>query len=79
MQGGMCYCGIDDVLRETMCNFNLLEEKISDTAIPNRLKAWIPLVKALLSGEFHRPCVAGSGASPSCHESTSFIVGGVKI
>ena len=43
------YCGIDQVLRETAGNFTLLEERISDTAIQNRLKACGPWVKALLS------------------------------
>ena len=35
----LCYCGIDQVLRETAGNFTLLEERISDTAIHRRLKA----------------------------------------
>ena len=38
MQVVMCYCGLDEVLRETAGNFTLLEERISDTAIHNRLK-----------------------------------------
>lgn len=50
MQVVMCYCGIDAVLRETAGNFTLLEERISDTAIHNRLKACVPWVKALLTG-----------------------------
>ena len=49
MQVVMGYCGIDEVLREIAGNFTLLEERISDTAIHNRLKACIPWVKALLS------------------------------
>lgn len=50
MQVVMCYCGIDEVLREAAGNFTLLEEQISDTAIHNRLKACVPWVKALLTG-----------------------------
>jgi hypothetical protein len=50
MQVVMCYCGIDAVLRETAGNFTLLEERISDTAIHQRLKACVPWVKALLTG-----------------------------
>ena len=42
------YCGIDLVLREVAGNFTLLEERISDTAIYNRLKACVPWVKAML-------------------------------
>jgi hypothetical protein len=44
----MCYCGLDQVLRETAGNYTLLEERISDTAIHQRLKACLPWVKALL-------------------------------
>ena len=50
MQVVMNYCGLDAVLRETAGNFTLLEERISDTAIHNRLKACVPWVKALLTG-----------------------------
>jgi hypothetical protein len=50
MQVVMCYCGIDEVLREAAGNFTLLVERISDTAIHNRLKACVPWVKALLTG-----------------------------
>ncbi len=45
----LCYCGIDQVLRETAGNFTLLEERISDMAIHRRLKACVPWVKAVLS------------------------------
>lgn len=45
----LCYCGVDQVLRETAGNFTLLEERISDTAIHRRLKACGPWVKAMLS------------------------------
>ena len=49
LQVVMSYCGIDAVLRETAGMFTLLEERISDTAIHQRLKACGPWVKALLS------------------------------
>lgn len=48
MQVVMSYCGIDQVLREAAGNFTLLHERISDTAIQNRLKACLPWLKALL-------------------------------
>ena len=50
MQVVMCYCGLDEVLREVAGNFTLLAEQISDTAIHHRLKACVPWVKALLTG-----------------------------
>ncbi len=62
MQVVMCYCGLDEVLRETAGNFTLLEERISDPAIHNRLKACVPWVKALLSrmmGAAARPLLEG--------------------
>lgn len=62
MQVVMNYCGIDAVLRETAGNFTLLEERISDTAIHNRLKACVPWVKALLTemmGEAVKPLLEG--------------------
>jgi hypothetical protein len=46
----MCYCGLDEVLREVAGNFTLLAERISNTAIHHRLKACVPWVKALLTG-----------------------------
>ena len=49
LQMVLCYCGIDQVLRETAGTLTLLEERISDTAIHNRLKACLPWVKALLT------------------------------
>jgi hypothetical protein len=49
LQVVLCYCGIDQVLRETAGTFTLLAERISDTAIHQRLKACLPWVKALLS------------------------------
>jgi hypothetical protein len=45
----MSDCGMDTVLREPAGMFRLLEERISDTAIPRRVKACGPWVKALLS------------------------------
>jgi hypothetical protein len=48
LQVVLCYCGIDQVLRETAGNVTLLEERISDTAIHKRLRACLPWVKALL-------------------------------
>ena len=48
LQVVLCYCGIDQVLRETAGTVTLLEERISDTAIHKRLKACLPWVKALL-------------------------------
>ena len=57
-----CYCGIDPVLRETAGNVTLLEERISDTAIHQRLKACVPWVKALLSrmlGAAAKPLIEG--------------------
>jgi hypothetical protein len=62
LQVVMCYCGIDAVLRETAGNFTLLEERISDTAIHQRLKACVPWVKALLTemmGEAVKPLLEG--------------------
>ncbi len=79
MQVVMNYCGLDAVLRETAGNFTLLEERISDTAIHNRLKACVPWVKALLTGmmgEAVKPLLEGrlrilvadgvDGAKPRC-------------
>ena len=48
MQVVMCYCGLDQVLRETAGTFTLLEERITDTAIHKRLKGCLPWVKVLL-------------------------------
>ena len=62
MQVVMNDCGSDAVLRETAGNFTLLEERISDTALHQRLKAGVPWVKALLSrmmGEAFQPVTAG--------------------
>ena len=62
------YCGIDQVLRETAGNFTLLEERISDTAIQNRLKACGPWVKALLSR------MMGSAAAALIEGNLRFVV-----
>lgn len=43
LQVVLCYCGIDQTLRETAGNFTLWEERISDTAIQKRLKACLLL------------------------------------
>ena len=48
LQVVLCYCGIDQVLRETAGNVPLWEARSSDTAIHQRLKASLPWVKALL-------------------------------
>ncbi|CAK0740837.1 transposase [Gammaproteobacteria bacterium] len=48
LQVVMLYCGIDLALRAVAGNATLLNEKISDTAIQNRLKACGPWIKALL-------------------------------
>ena len=50
------------VLRETAGQFTLLEERLTDTAIHQRLKAGVPWVKALLSrlmGEAAQPLLEG--------------------
>lgn len=48
MQVVMLYCGLDKTLRETAGDFTLLEERITDTAVHDRLKACGPWVKAVL-------------------------------
>ena len=48
LQVVLCYCGLDQALRETAGNVTLLEERISDTAIHKRLQACLPWVKVLL-------------------------------
>ena len=45
----MAYCGIDFSLRTTAGHFTLLKEKISDTAVLERLKACGPWIKAVLA------------------------------
>jgi len=62
------YCGIDQVLREVAGNFTLLEERISDTAIHNRLKACLPWVKALLER------MMGAVAGPLINGHLRFVV-----
>ncbi len=44
----MLYCGLDQALRTTAGSFTLLEERITDTAIHQRLRACGPWLKALL-------------------------------
>jgi hypothetical protein len=68
MQVVMGYCGLDTVLRETAGNFTLLEERISDTAIHNRLKACVPWVKALLSR------MMGAAAQPLLEGHLRFLI-----
>lgn len=48
LQVVMLYCGLDNVLRETAGVFTLREERITDTAVHNRLKACEPWLKAML-------------------------------
>jgi hypothetical protein len=55
MQVVMQYSGIDLVLRETAGNFTLLHERITDTAIEKRLKAYLPWLKALLQNRHPNP------------------------
>lgn len=68
MQVVMGYCGLDAVLRETAGNFTLLEERISDTAIHNRLQACVPWVKALLSR------MMGTAAQPLLEGHLRFLI-----
>ena len=68
MQVVMGYCGLDAVLRETAGNFTLLEERMSDTAIHNRLKACVPWVKALLSR------MMGTAAQPLLEGHLRFLI-----
>ena len=68
MQVVMCYCGLDEVLRETAPNYTLLEERMSNIAIHNRLKACVPWVKALLSR------VIGAEAKKIIAENRRFLI-----
>jgi hypothetical protein len=68
LQVVLCYCGIDQVLRETAGNATLLAERISDTAIHKRLKACLPWVKALLER------MMGAAAGPLIHGHLRFVV-----
>lgn len=68
MQIVMCYCGIDQVLREVAGDFTLLEERISDTAIHKRLKACLPWVKVLLER------MMGAAAQPLINGHLRFVV-----
>jgi hypothetical protein len=68
LQVVLCYCGIDQVLRETAGNVTLLAERISDTAIHKRLRACLPWVKALLER------MMGAAAGPLIHGHLRFVV-----
>lgn len=68
LQVVLCYCGIDQVLREVAGNITLLEERISDTAIHRRLKACLPWVKALLER------MMGAAAGSLIHGHLRFVV-----
>ena len=62
LQVVMSYCGLDAALRDVAGQFTLLEERLTDTAIHQRLKACGPWVKALLGrlmGEAAQPLLAG--------------------
>jgi hypothetical protein len=64
----LCYCGLDQALRETAGNVTLLEELISDTAIHKRLQACLPWVKAL------RARMLGAEAAPLIEGNLRFVV-----
>ena len=68
LQVVLCYCGLDQALRETAGNVTLLEERISDTAIHKRLQACLPWVKALLER------MLGADAAPLLQGSLRFVV-----
>ena len=68
LQVVLCYCGIDQALRETAGTVTLLEERISDTAIHKRLKACLPWVKALLER------MMGAAAGPLIDGHLRFVV-----
>ena len=48
LQVVMLYCGLDQALRTVAGRFTLLEERITETAIHQRLRACGPWLKALL-------------------------------
>ena len=62
------YCGIDLVLREAAGNFTLLEERISDTAVHNRLKACVPWIKEMLQE------MMGASVGPLLEGNLRFVV-----
>lgn len=68
LQVVLCYCGIDQVLRETAGTFTLLEERLSDTAIHKRLRVCLLWVKALLEP------MMGAAAAPLIHGHLHFIM-----
>jgi hypothetical protein len=68
LQVVLCYCGLDQVLREVAGNVTLLAERLSDTAIHQRLRACLPWVKALLER------MMGAAAGPLIHGHLRFVV-----
>jgi hypothetical protein len=44
----LLYCGLDKSLRETAGEFSLLQQRITDEAVSQRLNACLPWIKALL-------------------------------
>lgn len=52
------YCGLDLAIREAAAVFTLLYEKITDTAVLNRLRACEPWVKAILQKMLRLPSLA---------------------
>jgi hypothetical protein len=68
LQGVLCYCGIDQVLREVAGHVTWVAERISDTAIHRRLKACLPWVKVLLER------MMGAAAGPLIHGHLRFVV-----
>src|SRR5262252_987570 len=44
----LLYCGLDQSLREVAGTMTLLVQRLTDSAIAERLAAWRPWVKALL-------------------------------
>ena len=62
LQVVMSYCGLDAALRDVAGQFTLLEERLTDTAIHQRLKAcgsWIKALLGRLMGEAAQPLLAG--------------------
>ena len=79
----LMYCGIDQVLREVAGNFTLLNERISDTAVRNRLLACAPWIKMILekmwftginklSGNLRLVLIDGSSLSVPGADGTSY-------
>lgn len=74
LQVVMSYCGLDAVLRETAGQFTLLEERLTDTAIHQRLKEacgpWVNALLGRLMGEAARPPIEGHPRFIIAEEST---------